>query len=147
MSLFWKLFASIGVAMGVTLTAAVYVSYGIASATFNQINFEGREPIIREAAAALAERGERGLRDWLRDQARETPRQMLLLVVDENGRGEAVHTVEELQAGADELRSRPPHRELEPLDLQGTYRDHIEERIKQDNHLTTSGYDGTLVRA
>lgn len=86
MSLFWKLFASIGVAMGVTLTAAVYVSYGIASATFNQINFEGREPIIREAAAALAERGERGLRDWLRDQARETPRQMLLLVVDENGR-------------------------------------------------------------
>ncbi len=86
MSLFWKLFASIGVAMVVTIVAAVYVSYELASATFDQVNIEGREPIIREAAQVLAERGERGLRDWLRDHARETPRHMLLLVVDENGR-------------------------------------------------------------
>ncbi len=86
MSLFWKLFASIGVAMVVTLTAAVYVSYGLASATFDQVNIEGREPIIREAAQVLSERGERGLREWLRDHAREAPRHMLLLVVDENGR-------------------------------------------------------------
>ncbi len=86
MNLFWKLFASIGVAMVVTLTAAVYVSYGLASATFDQVNIEGREPIIREAAEVLAERGERGLRVWLRDQAREAPRHILLLVVDENGR-------------------------------------------------------------
>ena len=86
MNLFWKLFASIGVAMVVTLTAAVYVSYGLASATFDQVNIEGREPIIREAAEVLAERGERGLREWLRDHAREAPRHLLLLVVDENGR-------------------------------------------------------------
>ncbi len=86
MNLFWKLFASIGVAMVVTLTAAVYVSYGLASATFDQVNIEGREPIIREAAEVLAERGERGLRVWLREQAREAPRHILLLVVDENGR-------------------------------------------------------------
>jgi len=86
MNLFWKLFASIGVAMVVTLTAAVYVSYGLASATFDQVNIEGREPIIREAAEVLAERGERGLRVWLRAQAREAPRHILLLVVDENGR-------------------------------------------------------------
>jgi len=71
---------------------------------------------------------------------------MLGGVVDENGRGEAVHTVQELQEGADELRSRPPRRELEPLDMQGMYRDHIEERIKTDNHLTTSGYGGQIVR-
>ncbi len=86
MNLFWKLFASIGVAMVVMLVATVYVSYELASATFNQASIEGREPIIREAAQVLSERGERGLRDWLRDHTREAPRDMVLLIVDENGR-------------------------------------------------------------
>ncbi len=86
MSLFWKLFASIGVAMVVTLVATVYVSYELASLTFNQADIEGREPIIQEAAEVLEQQGERGLRDWLRDHTREAPRDMVLLIVDENGR-------------------------------------------------------------
>ena len=86
MTLFWKLFASIGVAMVVTLVATVYVSYELASATFNQVDIEGREPIIQEAALVLAQRGERGLREWLRDHSREASRDMVLLIIDENGR-------------------------------------------------------------
>jgi signal transduction histidine kinase len=85
MSLFWKLFASIGVAMVVMLVATAYVSYELASQTFDQANIEGREPIIEEAAEVLSQRGERGLRDWLRDHTREAPREMVLLIVDENG--------------------------------------------------------------
>ena len=47
------------------------------------------------------------------------------------------------------LRDEVPtlHREAEPWDMQGAYRDHIEERIKTENHLTTSGYGGQIVRA
>ena len=85
MSLFWKLFASIGVAMVVMLVATAYVSYELASRTFDQANIEGREPIIEQAAEVLAQRGERGLREWLRDHTREAPREMVLLIVDENG--------------------------------------------------------------
>ena len=73
--------------------------------------------------------------------------QMLGGWVDEAGRGEAVHTVAELQAGAEELRSRPPRRELEPLDLRGGFKDHVEERGRRARHLTTSGPQGQLVRA
>jgi two-component system sensor histidine kinase CpxA len=86
MTLFWKLFASIGVAMVVTLVATVYVSYELASVTFNQANIEGREPIIQEAAVILAQGGERGLRTWLRDHTQQSSRDMVLLIVDENGR-------------------------------------------------------------
>lgn len=85
MSLFWKLFASIGVAMVVMLVATTYVSYELASRTFDQANIEGREPIIEEAAEVLSQRGERGLREWLRNHTREAPREMVLLIVDENG--------------------------------------------------------------
>ena len=81
MSLFWKLFASIGVAMVVMLVATAYVSYELASRTFDQANIEGREPIIEQAAEVLAQRGERGLREWLRDHTREAPREMVLLIV------------------------------------------------------------------
>jgi len=84
-SLFWKLFASIGVAMVVMLVATAYISYELASRTFDQANIEGREPIIEQAAEVLAQRGERGLREWLRDHTREAPREMVLLIVDENG--------------------------------------------------------------
>ena len=86
MSLFWKLFFSIGAAMGVMLVATVYVSYELASATFDQANIAGRDPIIEEAAQVLSDRGERGLREWLRDYTREAPRDMVLLIVDENRR-------------------------------------------------------------
>jgi signal transduction histidine kinase len=86
MSLFWKMFASIGVAMVVTLVATVYVSYELASSTLNQVNIEGRDPIIAEAAQILSQGGERGLREWLRDHTRKSPREMVLLIVDENGR-------------------------------------------------------------
>ena len=85
MSLFWKLFASIGVAMVVMLVATAYVSYELASRTFDQANIEGREPIIEEAAEVLLQRGERGLREWLREYTREEPREMVLLIVDEDG--------------------------------------------------------------
>ena len=79
MSLFWKLFASIGVAMVVMLASTAYVSYELASQTFDQANIEGREPIIDEAAEVLSQRGERGLREWLRDHTREAPRDMVVL--------------------------------------------------------------------
>lgn len=66
--------------------------------------------------------------------------------IDENGRGEAVHTVAELQSGAEELRSRPPRRELEPLRLQSDFRDHVEERVRQGKHQSTFGHAGQIVR-
>ena len=46
-----------------------------------------REPIIDEAAEVLLQRGERGLREWLREYTREAPREMVLLIVDEDGDG------------------------------------------------------------
>ena len=67
--------------------------------------------------------------------------------VDDTGRGEAVHTVGELQAGANELRSRKPHRELEPRDLQDGFLRHIEERERRVKHTSTFGYGGSMVRA
>ena len=66
--------------------------------------------------------------------------------VDDTGKGQAVHTVGELQAGADELRSRPPRRELEPLDLQTGFLNQIEERGRRARHRTTFGHGGVLVR-
>ena len=86
LSLFWKLFASIGIAMGVTIVAAVYVSYEIATETFDQTSIEGREPVIQEAATILETGGERALRVWLRDYTREAPATgPVLLIVDEDG--------------------------------------------------------------
>lgn len=64
--------------------------------------------------------------------------------IDDSGRGEAVHTVAELQAGADELRSRKPHRELEPWDIGTSFKEHIEERGRRGK--STFGYKGQLVR-
>ena len=68
-------------------------------------------------------------------------------IIDENGKGEAVHTVAELRAGADELRALPPRRELAPLPLQNRFRDRIEERVRQDRHQSTFGHNGQIVRA
>ena len=72
---------------------------------------------------------------------------MLGGVIDENGKGEAVHTVAELRAGADELRALPPRRELAPLPLQNRFRDRVEERVRQDRHQSTFGHQGQIVRA
>ena len=66
--------------------------------------------------------------------------------VDDEGKGWAVHTVAELQEGAEDLRSRPPHRELEPWDLDAAFKNHVEERIKTQNHRSTSGRYVTIER-
>ena len=67
--------------------------------------------------------------------------------VDDNGRGWAVHTVGELQEGANEIRSRPNRRELEPLPLQDMFREHLDQKERYSRKLTTSGPTGQLVRA
>jgi hypothetical protein len=67
--------------------------------------------------------------------------------VDEHGKGVACHTVGELQAGAEELRNRPPRRELEPLPLQDMWREQIDQKARFAKRLTTSGPTGQLVRA
>lgn len=71
---------------------------------------------------------------------------MLGGTIDENGRGEAVHTVGELQDGAAEIRSRKPRRELEPWDLQSAFQNHVEERSRQATRKSTFGFGGKLVR-
>ena len=65
MGLFWKIFVSFMVAMTVTSVGAIYVSFHIARQALTQIDFEGRDRIIREVSAALARGGERELKGWL----------------------------------------------------------------------------------
>jgi signal transduction histidine kinase len=65
MGLFWKIFVSFGVAMTATLVGTVYVSFHFAGQAFDQLNVEGRDRIIEEVAAALAQGGERELKAWL----------------------------------------------------------------------------------
>lgn len=84
MNLFWKLFASFGIAMALTLVGTVYVSFRLAEQAFDQLNFEGRERIIQEAAEALEQGGEWRLRLWLLRNPRPSPG-MSLLVLDERG--------------------------------------------------------------
>lgn len=55
------------------------------------------------------------------------------------GRGKVWHTVAELRDIADELRGRKPRRELEPLDLQGAFRDFSEERVRRRRRQSTFG--------
>ena len=71
---------------------------------------------------------------------------MLGGVVGDNGKGQAYHTVAELQEAAEELRSRPPHRVQELGDLQGLYRNSIEETKKLARHASTFAAGGNLVR-
>jgi hypothetical protein len=61
--LFWKILVTFMIAMGVTLAGAVYVSFRLAAQAFDQVNVEGRERIIEDAAAALAHGGELSSRD------------------------------------------------------------------------------------
>jgi len=73
--------------------------------------------------------------------------QMIGGVVDENGKGQAFHTVQELQEGAVELRSRAPYRQMEPTDLQGAWHNQIEEQGRAGKHQSTFGLSGQIVRA
>ena len=57
MSLFWKILVAFMIAMTVTLVGSVYVSFQLAGGAFDQVNVEGRERIIEETAAALAQTG------------------------------------------------------------------------------------------
>lgn len=72
--------------------------------------------------------------------------QLLGGVVDDNGRGHAVHTVGELQEAAAELRNRPPHRELEPLPLQQMWQEQVDQKQRFTNRPSTFGPGGSLIR-
>jgi signal transduction histidine kinase len=84
MRLFWKIFVTFGIAMTLTLVGTVLVSSRLADQAFDQLNFEGRERIIQEAAEALEQGGEWRLRLWLLRNPRPAPG-MALLVIDERG--------------------------------------------------------------
>lgn len=73
--------------------------------------------------------------------------QMLGGVVNEQGRGQAVHTVGELQDGADRIRNDPPRRELQGSDLPKAWRNHVEERGRRARHQSTFSRQGQVVRA
>ena len=66
--------------------------------------------------------------------------------VSESGKPIPVHTVAELQDGADELRERKPRRELEPSDLWGTYHNYLEEGVRRVRHQSTFGAGGFIQR-
>jgi len=66
--------------------------------------------------------------------------------IDDDGKGEAVHTVAELQEIAHFLRTEPPRRELEPWDLDAAYKNHVEEKIKIQNHQSTFASHTAIVR-
>ena len=84
MSLFWKILVAFMIAMTVTLVGSVYVSFRLAGGAFDQVNVEGRDKIIEQAAAALALGGERELKNWLNKNPRPAPG-TVLLVTNERG--------------------------------------------------------------
>lgn len=84
MSLFLKIFLSFGAAMAATLVATVYISFQFAQGAFDPVRIEQHDPMVNEAAIALAEGGERGLRAWLADNTRQESG-LILLIVDDRG--------------------------------------------------------------
>ena len=84
MSLYLKIFLSFGAAMAATLVATVYVSFQLARDAFDPVRIDAHDPMVNEAALALGQRGERGLRDWLAENTRQESG-LLLLVVDDRG--------------------------------------------------------------
>lgn len=84
MSLFWKLFVTFGIAMALTLLGAVFVGFKLASLAFDQLNIENREVITARAADVLAERGEEGLKAWLRLRPDPAPG-ITVMILDEHG--------------------------------------------------------------
>jgi two-component system, OmpR family, sensor kinase len=105
MGLFWKIFVSVGLAITLTLVGTLIVSFRLAGQALDQVDFGGRERIIQEAADALAQGGERGLRWWLLNNPRPAPG-VVLLVLDEDG-SELVGRALPLEV-ARLLRTRPP---------------------------------------
>lgn len=81
MTLFWKLFVTFGIAMALTLVGAVFVGFRLASLAFDQMNIENREEITAQAADVLTNRGEAGLRSWLRLRPNPAPG-VVLMVLD-----------------------------------------------------------------
>lgn len=68
--------------------------------------------------------------------------------VDEaTGRGYVYHTVGELRAIADRLRSDSTRVEVEPSDMEGVWQRFIEERKRFKTRQSTFGYGGELVRS
>ena len=84
MSLFLRIFLSFGAAMAATLVATVYISFQFAQGAFDPVRIEEHDPMVNEAAIALAERRERGLRDWLAENTRQESG-LILLIVDDRG--------------------------------------------------------------
>ena len=84
MSLFLRIFLSFGAAMAATLVATVYISFQFAQGAFDPVRIEEHDPMVNEAAVALAERGERGLRNWLAENTRQESG-LILLIVDDRG--------------------------------------------------------------
>jgi hypothetical protein len=72
---------------------------------------------------------------------------MLGGIMKPNGRGHAVHTVGELQEGAEELRSRDADHSIEPPDLKQAFQNMNEEKGRQRKHISTFGYGGTKLRS
>jgi two-component system, OmpR family, sensor kinase len=83
-SLFWKILVAFMFAMTVTLVGSVYVSFQLAGTAFEQVNVQGRDKIIEQAANALAHGGERELKNWLNNNPRPAPG-TALLVTNERG--------------------------------------------------------------
>lgn len=84
MSLFLRIFLSFGAAMAATLVATVYISFQFAQGAFDPVRIEQHDPMVNEAATALSERGERGLRNWLAENTRQDSG-LILLIVDDRG--------------------------------------------------------------
>jgi hypothetical protein len=74
------------------------------------------------------------------------PFQVVSGVIDDDGKGEALYSVAEVRDVADEIRARPPRREVKPQDLQGQYVAHVEETIRKQRHQSTFGSKVSLVR-
>lgn len=66
--------------------------------------------------------------------------------LSESGRPIPVHTVAELQDGADELRGKKPRRELEPHDLATAYHNYRDEKRRRARHQSTFGAGGGIQR-
>lgn len=70
--------------MAATLVVTVYISFQFAQGAFDPVTIEAHDPMVNEAAMALSEGGERGLRSWLAENTRQESG-LLLLIVDDRG--------------------------------------------------------------
>ncbi len=84
MSLYWKIFASLMLAMTLTLVGAIFVSFRLAVEAFEESRTENRSELIGQASAALTIGGVDGLREWLQEN-RQPSVSTLLLIIDDDG--------------------------------------------------------------